>query len=243
MPTLAFSVRVSAWVWGSLSEKLALLLATFSRELRHRGEAWHRRGRNARHLRLREIRNGRNRDLRNLRQLGNLRQTGRRERRRRRRGRRGRGRRARVGTRFGRRRAVASACRRSTCSRRGRLGRRRRVDRFAGRARSGLRAVQSRPHAGRTATRGDRPSGGASRGRGAAGAGASCRLEGGHRLGVAVLPIQGEVVARQDDPVEGDDEPDCRSSGAENEPRLRQLRSWTGRCGLRAARCHVPARS
>jgi hypothetical protein len=71
-----------------------------------------------------------------------------------------------------------------------------------------------------------------------------CGVQGGHRLDAAVLLIEGDVVARQDDPVEGDDQPDCGDGGAKNKARLSQpeLRSGGGN-GVRAMRCHVPSRS
>jgi hypothetical protein len=80
---------------------------------------------------------------------------------------------------------------------------------------------------------------GVSGGRVAARGGADRRFARGYGLRPVVLPIEGDPVARQDDPVEGDEEPERRSRGPEDELRLRQLQSRTDGCGLRAARCHV----
>ena len=78
-------------------------------------------------------------------------------------------------------------------------------------------------------------------GRVAAGPGVRCRVERGHRLRAAVLLIQRDVVARQNDPVEGDEEPDGGGCCTEDQARLGQFRAGNcrGRCGVPAARRHA----
>ncbi|HMI21925.1 MAG TPA: hypothetical protein VK496_03315, partial [Gaiellaceae bacterium] len=65
-------------------------------------------------------------------------------------------------------------------------------------------------------------------GRVAAGPGGLRRVEGGHRICAAVLLIQPETVARQDDPVERCEEPDGSGCRPQDQADLRQFRARNG---------------
>jgi hypothetical protein len=75
------------------------------------------------------------------------------------------------------------------------------------------------------------------------GSGACGCIERGHRFRAPVLLIERDVVARQADPVEGDEEAERGSGGAEDEARLGELLARSDSCGVRAARFHVPSRT
>ena len=74
----------------------------------------------------------------------------------------------------------------------------------------------------------------------AAGVSASCGVERGHRLRTAGLLIERDLVDRQADPVEADEEAESSSSGAEEKAQLGQPWAGSDGCGVRAAHFHVP---